>query len=86
MSLLTEDKLYAILTKVNEEQFSKIQNNSVEQTALLREEIKSVNKDILVKVESLTKEVSQLKDDNLVLERKVRKNNIIIFGLEIKKG
>ena len=85
MSQITEEKLYDILNKVNETQFKKIQQNSEDQTNVLRGEIKNITKVINEKIDISNRDISQLKKENLDLQRKIRKNNIIVFGLGSRK-
>lgn len=66
----TTEQLYSLMQRLNEEQTKKI-------TAEIRRAVSEVTKKVISaeeKIETLTKR-------NIGLERKVRKNNIVIFGL-----
>ncbi|KAG5891401.1 hypothetical protein JTB14_018458 [Gonioctena quinquepunctata] len=55
------------------------------QTSLLKEEMKIILQEIHNKIEVNKIEIADLKSGFIGLERAVRKNNVIIFGLDVKK-
>lgn len=71
---------------MNYEEIFKIVKQANEiQTKSLKEEIKNVVNEVSSKVDSTISEIGNLKKRNITLERKIRRNNIVIFGLETTK-
>lgn len=68
---LTTAQLYDLLLEAN-----------TKQTQELKSEIQSATQNLTEKIERANEEIKKLKLKNLLLERKNRKNNIVIFGLE----
>lgn len=68
---MTISELYNLLKKTQEEQ-----------TIKLLEEFRVSQKDTITKIEKNKEEIDDLHAKNLSLERKIRKNNIIVFGLK----
>lgn len=65
------------------ELYNKLTAHNTEQTSLIREEIHTFVSKITETVEHLKTEVREIKNKNLLLERRVRKNNVIIFGVNL---
>lgn len=85
MNDLSNSELY-------EKLLAAIQTESKNTKEDLKEEIKTQNDNIIhllqqqnIKINDLEIKYNQLEQKNLTLERRIRKNNVIIFGLKINK-
>lgn len=68
-----------------EELYGKLKETQEKQTQIVLEELKNNQAIIHEKIEKIEKQVQELQLQYLTLERKSRKNNIVIFGLETSK-
>lgn len=66
--------------------FKLLCENSSQQTNEIKTEIKGSIKEVTYEINKLKDQVQELETRCLLLERKSRKNNIVIFGLEVKQN
>lgn len=71
---MTISRLYELMNKSQEDQTKKI-----------LEELKLSQNKFSQKIEGTEKAIKNLENKNLTIERKLRKNNIVIFGLTVEK-
>lgn len=75
MSDLTVEKIEQLLLTANKRQ-----------TEELRQDLKCVIEDVTHKLKKTEEKLLKLENRSIFLERKIRKNNIVIFGIEVREN
>lgn len=77
-----EHRLFTLIQKANEEQTDRLAKVAEAHTKLLRDEIRTNVKEVEVRLEKALKKIEDLKKKHIETERRLRRNNIVIFGLQ----